>query len=51
MARKRSWTTRIIVLGIVVLAGFGAYTLYTDNQDQADKVVQKVKKASKALTE
>ncbi len=47
--RGRSWFTKVIVLLVVALAAFGAYTLYQDNQSQADEVVRKVKSVGKVL--
>ena len=51
MARKKSWMMKIIVVGVFALAAFGAYTLYNDNQTQANKIVQKVKNVGWVLTE
>jgi hypothetical protein len=51
MARRRSWFTKLVVFGVLALAAFGAYTLYDNNRDQANQVVQKIKRASKTLAE
>ena len=53
MARRSGWFRRIIVFCIIVLACFGGYTLYQQNQEDVDskydKVSDKVKAVKKVL--
>lgn len=50
MARRRkSWTRRIVVLGILALAAFGGYVLYQDNKDAMSDNYTKVEKKAKAV--
>jgi len=49
MARRRSWTRRIVTATIIVLACFGGYTIYKQNEKDVDQNVEKVQKKVKAV--
>jgi len=55
MARRRSLTRKVLYLGVLVLAVFGAWTLYTSHKVEVDnagaKVVKKAKKVRKVIAE
>ena len=51
MARRSSWSKRIVVFSVLALAAFGGWTLYQQNQDQLDSGVEKVTEKAKQVSE
>lgn len=49
--RRKSWSKRIVILGVLALAAFGGWTLYKQNQQQVDSGVEKVTQKAKRVGE